>query len=154
MSLRISNPAACRQNSRAPKRRINERFLIFTITFLPGRASKVNDRLSDPGPIAYHRERSEKLRSNEISMPIVVEFFGIPRARTGVERTTAHGSSLGDVLEDVAIRFPTFAEACLQGRAFRPGFTANLKGERFTTNPETELHDGDVIYVLSLDAGG
>ena len=87
-------------------------------------------------------------------MLIHVELFGIPRARAGVDRTTASGRCLGDALEDLATRYPKLAEACFDGRGLRSGYTANLRGERFITNPDIELNDGDTLLLLSLDAGG
>ncbi len=95
-------------------------------------------------------------RSNERvkTMPVTVELFGIPRARAGVAATTAVGRCLGDVFVDLAERFPGLAESCIEGRALRPGYTANLGGERFVTSSETLLNDGDTVLLLSLDAGG
>lgn len=87
-------------------------------------------------------------------MSINVELFGIPRARAGVARTTSAGASLGDVLADLGSRFPGLAEACIDGRRLRAGFTANLAGQRFITSIETPLTDGDTVLILSLDAGG
>ncbi len=43
-------------------------------------------------------------------MQVAVELFGIPRARAGVARTTADGRCLGDVLAELAERFPALAE--------------------------------------------
>ncbi len=88
------------------------------------------------------------------SMPVNVEMFGIPRARAGVTTTTAAGRCLGDVLADLATRFPELAATCIDGRRLRPGFTANLDGQRFITDPDTRLKDGDRLLLLSLDAGG
>lgn len=87
-------------------------------------------------------------------MLVHVELFGIPRARAGVEKTTSQGQQLGDVLEDLAARFPDLARACIDGRELRTGYTANVRGERFVTDPETTLHDGDTVLLLTLDAGG
>lgn len=87
-------------------------------------------------------------------MQVEVELFGIPRARAGTPRTTAEGSCLGDVLADLAARFPALGEACIEGRKLRPSFTANLGGRRFVTEPETPLNEGDVVLLLSVDAGG
>lgn len=87
-------------------------------------------------------------------MRVTVELFGIPRARAGAAQTMAVGHCLGDVLADLAQRFPALAEACIEGRHLRPGFTANLGGECFVTAPETPLHDGDRVMLLSVDAGG
>lgn len=87
-------------------------------------------------------------------MPIQIEFFGIPRSRAGVERTSAIGICLGDVLQDLSARFPEFAAACVEGRRLRAGYTANVRGERFATDPDTPVRDGDTILLMSLDAGG
>ncbi len=87
-------------------------------------------------------------------MLIEVEFFGIPRARAGVEKTTASGECLGDVLADLAAKFPDLADACIDDRHLRPGYTANLGGERFVTDPETTFGEGDTLLLLNLDAGG
>jgi molybdopterin converting factor small subunit len=87
-------------------------------------------------------------------MQVVVELFGIARARAGTAHTTAVGANLGDVLADLAARYPQLAEACIDGRGLRVGFIANLGAERFVTSPETPLNDGDTILLLSLDAGG
>jgi molybdopterin converting factor small subunit len=87
-------------------------------------------------------------------MQIAVELFGIPRSRAGLAQTSAVGSNLGDVLADLARKFPPLAEACIDGRRLRPGFVVNLSAERFVTAPETPLREGDTVLLLSLDAGG
>lgn len=87
-------------------------------------------------------------------MQVVVELFGIARARAGVAQTTAEGNCLGDVLADLAARYPSLAETCINGRQLRPTFTANLDGRGFVTSPETLLHEGDTVLLLSMDAGG
>ena len=87
-------------------------------------------------------------------MQVTVELFGIPRARAGVARTTAKGVCLGEVLVDLAARFPNLAETCIDGCKLRADFTANLGGQQFVTAPETPLCDGDTVLLLSLDAGG
>jgi len=87
-------------------------------------------------------------------MQITVELFGIPRARAGVDKTIASGSCLGEVLTDLAAKFPQLAETCIEGRCLRPGYTANLRGEQFITDPETVLGEGDTLLLLNLDAGG
>ncbi len=87
-------------------------------------------------------------------MPVKVEFYGIPRARAGVTETISQGSSVGDVLEDLARRLPQLANACIDGRNLKSGYSLTLKGDRFLTDPQTPLADGDVLLFLSLDAGG
>lgn len=87
-------------------------------------------------------------------MQITIELFGIPRSRAGIDKTVANGSCLGEVLAELAARYPRLAETCIDGRRLRPGFTANLRGERFVTEPDTRLSDGDTVLLLTLDAGG
>lgn len=87
-------------------------------------------------------------------MRVTVELFGIPRVRAGVSQTVADGSTLGDVFCDLAQRFPALAETCISGRRLKAGFTANIRGELFVTDPNTSLREGDSILLLSMDAGG
>ena len=87
-------------------------------------------------------------------MQVAVELFGIPRARAGLAQTSAVGSNLGDVLADLARKFPALAESCVDRRSLRPGFIVNLGAERFVTSPETPLREGETVLLLSLDAGG
>ncbi len=74
--------------------------------------------------------------------------------RAGVAKTTAEGACLGEVLDSLAKRFPALAEDCIDGHCLRPGYTVNLRGERFVTDPKTPIADGDTLLLLSLDAGG
>jgi molybdopterin converting factor small subunit len=87
-------------------------------------------------------------------MQVTVEFFGIPRERAGIARTSAQGDCLGDVLAELADRYPDLARSCIDGRELRSGYTANLGGDRFVTSAETPLKDGDSVLLLSVDAGG
>jgi molybdopterin converting factor small subunit len=87
-------------------------------------------------------------------MQVVVELFGIARSRAGVARTLAEGPMLGDVLRDLARRFPELAGACIEGGHLRPGFIVNVSGDRFVSSPDTSLNAGDTVMLLSLDAGG
>ena len=87
-------------------------------------------------------------------MQVAVELFGIPRARAGVAQTMADGRCLGDVLAELAERFPGLADTCIDGRQLRPSYIANLGGQRFISAPETPLSEGDTVLLLSVDAGG
>lgn len=87
-------------------------------------------------------------------MSVTIEFFGVPRSRAGVAKTTADGDSLGDVLAGLLERFPRLAEACFDGDRLRPGYVANVNGERFVSDPATSLKAGDALLILSADAGG
>ena len=87
-------------------------------------------------------------------MQVTVELFGVPRLRAGVSEATVEGSTLGDVLWRLSQRFPALGETCIDGRRLKAGFTANLSGEQFVTDPDIHLREGDSILLLSVDAGG
>ncbi len=87
-------------------------------------------------------------------MKVRVEFYGIPRQRAGVATATAEGTTLGEVLADLAARYPALADDCLDGGLLRRPFTANLNGDRFVTDPATELAPTDCLLILGADAGG
>jgi len=91
---------------------------------------------------------------------ITVEFFGIARERAGVSRTSIEGENLGQVLRGIGARFPRFRKTCLaagthdDGGSLSFGYCANLNGDRFVSDPQTTLRDGDTLLILSADAGG
>lgn len=98
--------------------------------------------------------RPEQSRRGLLVTQVRVEFFGIPRARAGVSETLAEGDSLGELVLELSQRFPKLGESCFDGPQFRPGYTANLSGDKFTTDPAAPLRENDSILILSLDAGG
>ena len=91
-------------------------------------------------------------------MTIFVELFGIARQRAGrgileVE-TRDDNITLGDVLLALGSQYPALAEECFVGRRLREPYVANVGGERFVTEPDTQLDPGDSLLILSADAGG
>ena len=86
-------------------------------------------------------------------MSVNVELFGIVRQRAGIEQTTGNGATLGEVLQNLAQRFPGLAE-CIEGRNLKSAYGVSLRGGQFVTNPDIELQPGDTLLLLSLDAGG
>jgi molybdopterin converting factor small subunit len=93
------------------------------------------------------------------AVAVRVEFYGIPRQRAGVATANVAGARLGELIQELARQFPLFArdcvvDDCIADSCLRPGYTANLNGERFTTDPATLVCDSDVVLIMSLDAGG
>ena len=91
-----------------------------------------------------------------MNMVIVVEFFGIPRLRAGVERLTLpmrKSRRLSDVLADLRVRCPEFADACLDGNRLRDGFVASIDGA-FFTDQDVPVEPGNAVLIMSADAGG
>ncbi len=91
-------------------------------------------------------------------MIIQVEFYGIPRHRTGVATTTVEVAGetvrLNDVFRQLSDRFPGLARDCFDQEGLRDGYAANVDGERFVTDASTPLADGYCLLILSADAGG
>ena len=84
---------------------------------------------------------------------MLVEFFGIPRERTGVSELELQAATLGDVCGALAARFPALTGLVSAG-GLHPTVAANLNGDRFVRDPATALAAGDRLLILSADAGG
>ena len=91
-------------------------------------------------------------------MTITVEFFGIPRARTGVAEVSIFAgrddTTFGETLAYLAQEFPNFEETCLHNGALAKGFIASLNGDRFLQDNDTVISSGQFLLILSSDAGG
>lgn len=90
-------------------------------------------------------------------MAIRVEFYGIARRRAGVESLSLPVEKelrLGQVLELLSEHLPELAAECFQGDRLRPGYVANLGGDRFVCDPLTLVSPGDSLLILSADVGG
>jgi molybdopterin converting factor small subunit len=91
-------------------------------------------------------------------MSVTIEFFGVPRQRAETERVEIEARNLGEALAVLSERFVAMAVVCFDicdgvGR-LRPGYVVNLNGDRFVSDPDTPLADGDALLILSADAGG
>ena len=89
--------------------------------------------------------------------PVIIELFGIVRQRAGVSRIeipVEQTKQLGDLLEELAQRYPDVHDSCIDGCQLQPGLVVNLGGQRFTTDPTEEIQPGDTVLVMSADAGG
>ena len=91
-------------------------------------------------------------------MTITVEFYGIPRARAGIERLEIQlgGDSvtLSTILDEVAKLAPRFAETCMNERRLNSHCIASIDGERFVDNDDALIEDDRTVFILSADAGG
>jgi len=94
-------------------------------------------------------------------MPVTIEFYGIARERVGRDHIDVEGHSLGEVMSELGTQFPEFARDCLSTDDNESGvktlnqfFIASLGKDRFISDPQTPLVDGDFLLILSADAGG
>jgi len=91
-------------------------------------------------------------------MAIVVEFFGIPRARAGVQQTQVlagrESASLGEILTEVATQFPNFGANCVNDGKLLNGYVASINGDEFIRDEDARVASGQSLLILSADAGG
>ena len=91
-------------------------------------------------------------------MTLSVEFFGIARQRAGVARAEIvlpqKQATLRDVFTHLIAAFPSLSGECIAEGRLRSGFSANVGGERFVSDPATILTENDCLLILSADAGG
>ncbi len=91
--------------------------------------------------------------SHETIIIMRVEFFGVPRERAGVAELELQADTLGQLMTALAMRFPSLDEL-ITGDRLRSSFVANLNGDRFVSDPRTQLTEHDCVLILSADAGG
>jgi molybdopterin converting factor small subunit len=82
-----------------------------------------------------------------------VEFLGIPRERAGVGELQIEAATLGQVFDELAIRFPALGEFITAGE-LHPACAANLNGDTFVSDRDTPMDDSDHLIILSADVGG
>ena len=82
-----------------------------------------------------------------------VEFLGIPRQRAGVADLEIEAGTLGQVLRELADRFPEFHQLVANGQ-LHPSIVANLNGDEFVSDPDRQLAANDHLLILSADVGG
>ncbi len=85
---------------------------------------------------------------------IRVEFFGVARARAGMETVELSAATIGDVIEQLTDRFPSLAETCFENADLKPGWLFSIDGRLFTRATSEQLPDGTSLQLLSADAGG
>ena len=82
-----------------------------------------------------------------------VELLGVPRQRAGVDELDIHAETLGQLLAALETRFPDLGEI-LSADHLPPSVIVNINGDKFVTDPSTQLTETDCVLILSADAGG
>jgi molybdopterin converting factor small subunit len=85
---------------------------------------------------------------------VTIELFGLPRLRAGREAITVQAASLGQALRALGAACPALSPSIVDGDHLKPAYLVALNGTQFTADPATPLSDGDVVVLLSADAGG
>jgi sulfur-carrier protein len=85
---------------------------------------------------------------------ITIELYGVPRLRAGRDSLTVEAASLGEALSLLGASCPALDPAVVHDGALLPYYVIARNGTQFTADPATPLDPGDVLVLLSADAGG
>jgi molybdopterin converting factor small subunit len=85
---------------------------------------------------------------------IAIEFYGVPRLRAGTSLMRLEASTVGQALRELGRVCPALVNSVLHGGAIHEAFKLSLNGDRFVSDPETPLSEGDTLLLLSADVGG
>ncbi len=102
-----------------------------------------------------HLDRQRPYNGESYSLTMIaIEFYGVPRlrARTGLVRLEA--ATVGQALRELGRLYPALGDSSLAEGTLPEVFKLSLNGDRFVSDPETALKDGDTLLLLSADVGG
>jgi molybdopterin converting factor small subunit len=85
---------------------------------------------------------------------IAIEFYGVPRLRSGCASLQLEASTVGEALRELGRVQPGMEGSVVRHGTIDHLYKLSLNGDRFVTDPETPLQDGDVLLLLSADVGG
>jgi molybdopterin synthase sulfur carrier subunit len=85
---------------------------------------------------------------------ITIELYGVPRLRAGRAQVEVEASSLGEALRALVETCPALAGMVVDGGRLAAHYLVALNGRQLTVDPRTALSAGDVVVLLSADAGG
>ena len=85
---------------------------------------------------------------------IAIELYGVPRLRAGTGLLHLEASTVGQALRELGRVCPALRDSVLRPELLHAVYKLSLNGERFVSDPETPLADGDVLLLLSADVGG
>jgi molybdopterin converting factor small subunit len=99
------------------------------------------------------RRSPEGAKAGAARKVMFVEFLGIPRQRAGLSELEVEASTLGQLLDTLAVQCPALSEL-ITVDGLHPSIVANLNGDEFVNDLATPLADDDRLLILSADAGG
>ncbi|HSN98128.1 MAG TPA: MoaD/ThiS family protein [Candidatus Nanopelagicales bacterium] len=85
---------------------------------------------------------------------VVIELYGVPRLRAGTDAVEVDARSLGEAIAALGARCPALSPHVVDGGRLGASYLVAVNGRQITADPETPLREGDVVVLLSADAGG
>ena len=83
-----------------------------------------------------------------------VELLGLAQRYAGCSQLRCAGSTLEQVLCDIAAQCPGFAARCRPGELLPEGLIVCVNERRFTHDPLIPILPDDRVLLLSADIGG
>jgi hypothetical protein len=85
---------------------------------------------------------------------IAIECFGVPRRRAQTASMHGEASTVDEALRERARLCSALEDSVLRQGTLRDAGKLSLNGERFVSDQQTPLNDGDILLLLSADVGG
>jgi molybdopterin synthase sulfur carrier subunit len=85
---------------------------------------------------------------------VTIELFGVPRLRAGRDAVDVEARSLGEAFAALGQACPALAPGVVDGERLAPYYLVAVNGVHFTSDAGHPLADGDVLVLMSADAGG
>ncbi len=85
---------------------------------------------------------------------VTFELYGVPRLRAGRETIAVEARSVGEALGALARACPALDDTVVEGDSLRPWYLVAVNGVQLTSDARLPLRDGDVLVLMSADAGG
>ncbi|MFA6867273.1 MAG: MoaD/ThiS family protein [Clostridia bacterium] len=81
---------------------------------------------------------------------ITIEFYGLYRLNYKMAKTQLEASTLKDLLEKIAVKYPVYSYKELKNSVILINEVNFIKLKKF----RTPLKDGDVVFIMSPASGG
>jgi len=85
---------------------------------------------------------------------VTIELFGVPRLRAGTDALDVKAATLGEAFRALASGCPALEPTVVEDGRLKPFYSVALNGAVVPSDPSTPLADGDIVLLLSADAGG
>lgn len=87
-------------------------------------------------------------------MNVTFEMYGVARLRAGRDKVQVSAATLGAALGALETACPVLAGALIENGRLGRHYRLSLNGREFVSDPDRPLAEGDILIVLSAEAGG
>ncbi len=85
---------------------------------------------------------------------VTIELYGVARLRAGRETVEVAARSLGEALSRLGEICPSLEPGIVSAGRLGPGWLVAVNGAQITGDLGASLAEGDVVVLVSADAGG